>query len=190
MIDLNEIYIIDDVIPPDHQNYLLNLYSSSNIDWQFQKDITYHASHDSFNKIDRFNPGFSNLIQSLGNFSSPLYHTVAPIIYATTDKLNINILQILKCRAFLQFPISNQSNSINNPHIDAELKHIVILYYLNDSDGETIIYNETTESNEYTIKDTVKPQKGRCVIFNGKYYHSSSKPTTNIRATININILV
>jgi hypothetical protein len=111
-------------------------------------------------------------------------------MYAALSKLGLEPIQVLKARAFLQLPTAGQQNEINNPHRDTEISHIVILYYLTDSDGDTIIYNETEESENYTIMDRVEPKKGRCVVFNGKHFHSSSKPTKNVRATININIII
>ena len=40
---------------------------------------------------------------------------------------------------------------------------IVMFYYVMDSDGDTIIYNETEESENYTIKQRVTPKQGRVV---------------------------
>lgn len=190
MRELNDVYIIDDVIPVEHADYLSKYYTGHEVDWFFQKDITFHPSNENFDKIEKHNYGFANLIHSMGYVSSPLYHTMAPIMYAALSKLGLEPIQVLKARAFLQLPTAGQQNEINNPHRDTELSHIVILYYLTDSDGDTIIYNETEESDEYTIMDRVEPKKGRCVVFNGKHFHSSSKPTKNVRATININILI
>ena len=187
---MNDIIVLDDVIPRLHQNYLEQFYLGTEIEWKFQKDITYHVSNKNFNNVKKHNYGFSNLIQNAGSHTSQLFCTVAPILYSVLDKLGIEPIQILKTRSFLQLPVANQDNDINNPHRDAEISHIVLLYYLTDADGDTIIYNETEESEEYTVKERVQPKKGRCVVFNGKYYHSSSKPTTNVRATININVII
>lgn len=190
MLNLNDVYIIDDLLLPQHVNYLADFYTGSNIDWMFQEDITYTHDHDNFNHIDEKNCGFSHLIHSTADqHSTPLYHTAAPILFATLDRFNINDYFVMKIRGFLQLPTAGQTNKINNPHVDADIDHIVILYYLTDADGDTIIYNETTKSDKYTIMDRVQPKKGRCVIFNGKHYHSSSQPTNGIRATININIV-
>jgi len=68
---------------------------------------------------------------------------------------------------------------------------------VNDSDGDTIIYNETADdiqnlpgldTSMLTIKQTVTPRKGRVVLFNGRRYHSSSTPTTDKRCVINFNV--
>ena len=47
-----------------------------------------------------------------------------------------------------------------------EGKHLVCLYYVCDSDGDTIIYNERQRNAEgkYTIKQRVTPKQGRIVI--------------------------
>lgn len=189
MRELDDVYIIDDVIPIEHADYLSKYYTGHEVDWFFQKDITFHPSNEKFT-TETHNAGFANLIYSMGHVSTPLYHTVAPIMYAALSKMQIEPLHVLKARAFLQLPITGQNCEVNNPHRDSEVSHIVILYYLTDADGDTIIYNETEESAEYSIMDRIEPKKGRCVIFNGKHFHSSSKPTKNVRATININIII
>lgn len=189
MTKVDNIYVIDDVIPPAHANYLANYYTGHEIDWFFQKDITFHTSNEKFHHHDH-NAGFSNLIFSLGQISSPLYHTVVPILYAALNRIKVTPLDVLKMRAFLQLPTAGQQNKVNNPHKDAEISHLVILYYITDADGDTIIYNETEESSDYTVLERVQPKKGRCVIFDGKHYHSSSKPTNNVRATLNINVII
>lgn len=188
--DNDKIYIIDDLVSLDHANYLGTFYTSPTIDWRFQKDITFHPSTEKFYETNSFNYGFANLMFSLGEHSTPMYHTAAPIMYAACERLGIKPRQVLRSRAFIQMPIAGQTNEVNNPHKDSLLDHIVILYYVTDADGETIIYNETEESDSYTIKETISPKKGRCVVFNGKYMHNSSKPTNNIRCIINTNIIV
>lgn len=187
---INDVYIIDDIVPKLHQEYLEKLYISPATDWRFQKDITYHKDNPEFDNIDKFNYGFSNLIFDISGIDTPLYHSVAPIMYAALNAINLRPIRVLKARSFLQLPVTGQSNEINNPHRDADISHIVILYYLTDADGDTIIYNETTKSEHYTVMETVQAKRGRVVIFDGSHYHSSSKPTNAVRATININVLV
>ena len=82
------------------------------------------------------------------------------------------------------------SNNINFPHVDAEYPHDVLLYYINDSDGDTIIFNEKKGfCGTPTIKQTIKPKKGRLVMFNGHHLHAGELPRTNEkRLVLNINI--
>ena len=59
--------------------------------------------------------------------------------------------------------------------------HTVCIYYVNDSDGYTYIFDkmfdqsnpDQTKFGEYK---TVKPVKGRAVFFNGLHYHAGSSP--------------
>lgn len=190
MRELQDIYVIDDLISADHADYLEMHYSGHEIDWFFQKDITYNQSDERHDNLKSHNIGFANLIYPRENGASPLYHTMAPIMYNALSALQLKPIQLLRARAFLQLPIAGQNNEINHPHRDLPISHTVILYYLTDADGDTIIYNETEESEKYTVKDKIQPKKGRCVIFNGKHFHSSSKPTSNIRATLNINVII
>ena len=93
-------------------------------------------------------------------------------------------------RSFLQLPLNLKNGDVDTPHIDLDEghKHIVVLYYVCDSDGDTIIYNEKTKSDEYTIKERVTPKQGRVVIFDGGLYHTAEQPINNVRCVVNYNL--
>lgn len=80
----------------------------------------------------------------------------------------------------------------NNPHVDGKFplkKNIVALYYVNDDDGDTFIFNETEESTSYTIKARVKPEKGKLLFFDGDHYHASSPAkSAKHRVVISLNL--
>ena len=63
-------------------------------------------------------------------------------------------------------------------------QHIVVLYYVVDSDGDT----ERTESPSYTEKQRVSPKQGRVVIFEGGQYHTAAQPTKGTRCIVNYNL--
>lgn len=74
----------------------------------------------------------------------------------------------------------------NTPHIDFLNPHMVLLYYVNDSSGPTIFYDD-----KFEVIEEVKPKKGRIVVFNGGIYHSSTPPQTNdYRCVINFNLKI
>ena len=199
--------IIDDIISTKYQTLLLNtVLGGSDFQWHYQKDITYDnnalasAEFANSNIIER--PGLSHLFyDSLGTGStesSKYFSLILPLAFEAAAKANINFDFIGKARSFLQFPSNpNHPNGlINHPHIDMPFPHTVLLYYINDSDGDTIIYNETLSDipdnevkiNNTTILTRVTPKKGRCVFFNGIHYHSSSQPINRTRAVINFNL--
>jgi hypothetical protein len=80
------------------------------------------------------------------------------------------------------------------PHVDILDPHKVLLYYVNDSDGDTFMFNEKyTPGDEevpldYTLNQRVTPKKNRAIVFDGLTYHNSSKPVKNTsRYVINID---
>jgi hypothetical protein len=73
----------------------------------------------------------------------------------------------------------------------------VCLYYVNNTDGDTYIFDKTKKELNHISKDTklgilkqVSPKKGRVVLFDGRRYHSSSGPTKDIRCIINFNVQI
>jgi hypothetical protein len=62
-------------------------------------------------------------------------------------------------------------------HVDSPQKHIVGLYYVNNSDGATIIG-----------KRFVSPKRGRFVMFDGSTYHTHFLSKFSKRSTINFNL--
>ena len=83
-------------------------------------------------------------------------------------------------------------NTHHFPHTDVdELENNIktAIYYVNDSDGETYLFNEMAPKkfDSVTIYKTVMPKKGKMLIFDSSRFHSSSSPTkSNIRIVLNI----
>jgi hypothetical protein len=56
------------------------------------------------------------------------------------------------------------------------------VYYLNDSDGDTVLFNEFREElppTKLTIFKRISPKKNRLVVFNSSRYHASCNPSIN-----------
>ena len=61
------------------------------------------------------------------------------------------------------------------PHIDfKQVRHLVVLYYVNDCDGDTIFYNlsdcDDHRLNELEVWRRETPKKGDIVIFDGRIF--------------------
>ncbi len=68
----------------------------------------------------------------------------------------------------------------NTPHKDADEKHFSILYYVNDSDGDTIFFDDNGKEFK-----RVSPKKGRMVIFDSDILHTSTPPNEGRRVVVN-----
>lgn len=75
------------------------------------------------------------------------------------------------------------------PHIDYTGDIETAIYYVNDSDGDTFVFNEKPDESltEISIKERISPAKGRLVLFDSSYLHASSSPViSSERIVINL----
>ena len=70
------------------------------------------------------------------------------------------------------------------PHIDTSIPHIVALYYINDSDGDTLFFQDKDGAFEEFMH--VTPQANTMVCFDGSIFHAAQPPRKSpIRLAIN-----
>lgn len=192
---IDNIFVYDDILPISYQNYLEhNFMGEGMANWMLLDDISYGIAKDQLGiKDSKF--GLVHPLKVDHQIKSHLYNLSLPILFYSTDRINFKINDIFQARAFLQFP--RAESTPNNQHVDLTFPHLVCLYYLNDCDGETIIYNQSSDEvlegnvkdTEFTVQKRISPKKGRVVLFDGKYYHSSSNPTVNRRCILNFDIV-
>lgn len=177
---INDIIVIDDVLPESYSTQIENILYSPEFPWYYADDITY--GQNAGDKEKTF--GFFHLFYSNGQRQSQFASIFEPIYHIALDKAKIKLDNpaVLQARTFLQTP-NNTTRKYNNKHIDTTIPHVVVLYYVNDSDGDTHMFKGID-----TIK-TVTPKKNRVVVFDGSIYHSSGSPISSKRCVINFNIV-
>jgi hypothetical protein len=87
-------------------------------------------------------------------------------------------------------PISATTNQYHVPHFDSSNPNdITVIYYVSNSDGDTVLFNEKYENDTNiipTVNHKVSPQKGRVLIFPSNLLHASSPPLNiDFRCVIN-----
>lgn len=182
--------IIDNVISEDYQEFIKNEVLSTN--W-FYKNLSEDTPIDEQEQFVAV-PGFSNLMYSVDDesiFNRHLYNIVMPLAHIACEQINYTIDRPYFVRTFLQQPVVGMSG-ISNPHVDMiNEDHLVCLYYVLDSDGDTVFFDEYCTSNErpsfsnYKIIESVTPKQGRVILFDGRQYHSNILPQKHIRSVIN-----
>ena len=196
MILDKEIYVIDDFIDAEYQKDIRNVlmgefqYKKEDFPWYYIEDVTASGDIDSQHRRALAHE-YVDYVEGkkVGKKLSIFHHLFLPMLKKVCRTMNIKNINVLQGRSFLQFPLNLKDRSVDTPHIDIYNKeHLVALYYVCDSDGDTIIYNERKESESYTIKQRVTPKQGRMVIFDGWLMHTAEQPLNNTRCVVNYNL--
>ena len=198
MFTYGQVTIIDDFINKEYQEKIKlellggvdskNEHHFSDFPWFYIEDVTASGDNDSQHRPAMAHQYVEFDEQSPGITVSEYHDLFTPLLKKIGLTIGIRNISVLQGRSFLQFPVKEKGEP-DLPHIDIMDKiHIVGLYYVVDSDGDTIIYNERKESESYTIKQRVTPKQGRIVIFDGGLYHTAEQPLNNTRCIVNYNI--
>jgi hypothetical protein len=200
----DSIHIIDDIIPISKQNEIEKMFTQSRLPWIFNKDISISQTEIEKFDIKKFTPGIGSPIKSDDPkyINHPLLNIIKIIPETACNKIGKVCKEIYQARSFIQFPLNPKlRKEFDNIHIDLAFEHLVVLYYVNDSDGDTFIFDKKTDyknikwasvtnENELNIIERISPKKGRVLLFDGNRYHSSSGPTEDIRCIINFDISI
>lgn len=201
--------IFDNLLPQALQDRIENMVMSKDFSWFALDNLSLGDQEEKYKFIYKDNyryietNGMSSLIYKDDLWYDPygLYMMTRQIIDYIAEETGIETRRILRAKAnFLTKNVDHSFDnmSINFPHLDNYNEHYVLVYYINDSDGDTILFNERFENEhrlknepiELTTEARVKPKKGRILLFDGLQYHTSQNPiNSSHRAILNINIV-
>ena len=108
----------------------------------------------------------------------------------------VKSLQPIRVRA--DMTMQSDDNFLHQVHIDYPTPNITTIYYVNETDGNTIFYEERTTNpqekfdiNKLTVKKEIEPKPNRLVIFDGFQLHTGSSPKNySNRILINSNYIL
>lgn len=93
--------------------------------------------------------------------------------------------ELLRSKANLQLASKETNKLYTTPHIDDFGSHKVLIYYANDCDGNTFIFENHLTSS---ILQQITPKKGRFLLFDGSLYHAAGFPKlSDYRLNVNFN---
>ena len=203
-----------DVLPQYALKKIQQSLLSSSFPWFFiPKTSSYkNADSDVINDCSRPMIGsWSHIVYQNEQIVGSHWHMLELALMIAAEKANINVNKIIRIR--LGLILSNEtSQHTHGAHADLVYPHTTALFYLNDSDGDTILYNEMYDVNyqtnnnfiedkskkyydtvlngEVTVDTTITPEENKFVFFNGLKYHSSSTPLkNNYRIVVNYNFI-
>jgi hypothetical protein len=195
---MNDYYVFDDILSKEEQELLYDYVNTKNIKWEIIENITgdYGGNADRHHFPAKVHPQMYCKENNIDNIINNLQIKIA-------NKIDLEFVQNYRWKINWTSPINNDYNPMDLLHYDRINEHIVIVYYINDSTGDTNIYNHKDGNNAETFKEnfqninfnsyellaSVSPKMGRCVVFNGKLAHYGNHPIGNDRFVINLNFV-
>jgi hypothetical protein len=177
-----------------------NWFALDNLSLGNQEEKYNFTYKDGYKYIDTH--GMSSLIYKNDTWfeSYGMYMMSRQIIDYVCEAENINLNRILRIKAnFLTQNVDHSFDEmcINFPHTDNYSDHNVLVYYVNDTDGDTILFNQKfavdddkKDNIELTTAVRVQPKRGRILMFDGLHYHTSQNPlNATTRMILNINFV-
>jgi hypothetical protein len=136
---------------------------------------------------------FTHKLYTDGRFESEYIEYVQKIMRALEEKEGIVCTTLLRAKCNLVPQDSSFGvDQYHPPHVDLKEANnytYTLIYYVNDSDGDTFIFNENygDEFENVTIAHRQTPKEGCALLFKSNTYHAGSSPVNNnSRVVINI----
>ena len=194
------IKVIDNYLPKEYVDDIEKLFlkpeehSSSEINWYYNdytasKDADYlKRIKDNKHFFDSYQ--FTHIFYNMGEKNSSYFDKIIKILEDT--KINWKSIERIKAN-FTTNLTNRKPGDIVVPHQDIKpnsdyyknKKAISMIYYVHDTDGDTVFYDN--ECKKITKK--VKPKKGRVVIFDSLIFHSYMRPVKSDKRVV-INFIV
>jgi len=184
----------DNILQPNMFKKLQSTILNAQIPYYFGESTAFREKE----KPDVLDYSWSHLVYEEGQQLSSLSSFLETVLLSALDNAEIEIQNLIRIRIGLI--TATKDPIVHDPHVDYETDHQVGLLYVHDSDGDTIIYKNTYETNssynsidfikdkKLEVLEQVKPVGNRMVFFNGLQYHSSTTPIHhNKRIAINFN---
>ena len=190
----NKILVFDDIIDLEYQERIKSIllgdetFEGYYFPWYFTQDVTKQKDKDSQKRSAFFHGYVRDNDDTIGTIDSVFHYLIVSLLESACNKIDKQSVNVIQGRSFLQLPINYKGEREDSPHIDTSDDHFVMLYYVCDSDGDTIIFNEKEKSEKYTIQKRVTPKQGRVVLFDGAFYHTAEQPMDNVRCVINYDL--
>jgi len=172
-----DVMIIDDFLETRLHHAILDDMTSDEFPWYYWDNISLADT----NTLGKY--GFNYWLLKEGQDSYEL-----PELYTTfLNELQATVGSTKLIRSRVDMTLYRNNPFPLEPHIDLTYPHITTIYYVNHSDGTTILYNDS-QSRGLIIKEEIEPVANRLIIFDGLTWHTGHTPMkNNRRILINTN---
>jgi hypothetical protein len=175
-MSVKKMVIVDNVLPNVlHEKLLQTVLDVRNFPWYFLPDVV-----DSRNNKSLLNGGLFHALWENETPYSKISDIGLSVLLLACEKTELNFQSIYRMQTNLLLP--TKEKNILSPHVDfdsVQKNDYVLVYYVNESDGDTVIYDclspdKFNKSNKIIKQITPKPNSA--VIFDARLYHSATCP--------------
>jgi hypothetical protein len=191
----DEILFIENVIPVSYQNAIVDrIQGTHHFPWFLLHRIG-HPDHYGAGSTPSYvdtnitdDVGFFHMAFD-GNVTSPHFDFFRPILDFFSEKTKVSIGKLLRIRLrYTHKGHNHNSFKYAAPHVDFNTgsPYSTLVYYVNDCDGDTIIFDKIFNSQEEIYNPVISdplpelvritPKKGSAIFFNGHRFHAGNFP--------------
>ena len=157
----DDIIVIDNVIPKDYSDHIRTLLTGWDFGWVFNQTM---VSPDAELQGESNHAGFNHFFYEKQQAVSQHFNFVYPLVLSITSASKTPYNRLIRMRANLTLPNKTSTLEHHMPHIDSFFEHWNAIYYVNDSDGETVIFNETNDEYDAGKDDIMRIQENKFTI--------------------------
>jgi hypothetical protein len=180
--------VCDDLLPAAVADAIEQSFVSPRFPWFFYSNVNHGAKPPAdlpgvFQRDSRFEDsfGFSSLLFPGNEPTSPWLQHPKTVFEAFATRHTLVPKQMLRIKANLLVRSDAPGRPRPfTPHVDIPTPHWVLIYYVNDSDGDTVILDKTfPDWQNAAVLHSVSPKKGRAILFDGRHYHCGTCPSAH-----------
>lgn len=193
--------ILENLLPPAHLKAIQNLFLSNEFPWYYSPFTSRPQSNEYgagtvFTSNVTETPQFCHVFYyGADQKTSALFDIVSPVFVILQKELQYDFkLKRVKANMLCR-QADYPKGHYNTPHVDwnpddrvAGEKYKSFVFYVNDADGDTYLFNEhiLDSPKSLTVKQTFSPKANTGIFFDSDNYHASSPPVnSNVRLVIN-----
>ena len=177
------IQVFDNLLPADFADDIEKRLSHEDMPWYLISNTVY-PGHKAYTESGYKDINFMGHLFILNGQVTSDFHIqmLFDMVNCFKEATNLISKNLYRIRANITFPTPDPQLP-SRRHVDSDTPHQVLLYYVNDSDGDTLLYENDV------LVNTVSPKKNRFVLFDGHHEHCFYSPVkTDKRIVININL--
>ena len=177
------ITVWDDLIPEYLQEYFeLICLGQSGPEAFIHPTVAFRCQYEPTAQEPQYSPlSFVHILKSSTHHSEHLAN-FGMIAQAACARAELALKDIVVARIFIA-PATHTDLDHYQPHTDSPGRHTVVIYYVNDAEGDTVFF----DNNKQIIK-RVQPKRGRVVMFDGEILHAGSPARQQPRCLVNFNL--